>query len=74
MDSNTLEQMSLADLKALQVTVAQMIEAKTNTLRKEIKADALARAKENGIDPATLFDEPKKRTRKRRTKSASATE
>lgn len=64
-DNATLEVMSLADLKQLQITISKLIDSKTAALKKEILADAKQRAADNGIDPKTLFEEPKKRGRKK---------
>lgn len=74
MNNEALDSMSIAELKALQTTIVDVLEKKTEALRIEIREQALAKAAENGIDPKTLFSDVKKPRKKRAAKSSLKTQ
>lgn len=67
MNYEHLQTLSIAELKALQLTAADVLKEKTEQLRQEIREQAIAKAVENGIDPESIFGNSKKKApRKKR--------
>ena len=73
MNSENLQALSIAELKTLQLTVADVLNEKTEQLRQEIREQAIAKAVENGIDPDTIFGSDKKKAPRKKRISTTKT-
>ena len=71
MNTEDLKTLSIAELKALQLSVADVLKEKTEQLRQEIREQAKATAIENGIDPDSIFDNDKKKAPRKKRASTS---